>query len=61
MKSLYLLHLIHKLTRIFLIQNPENKLLTIFKFADKKQLREIEFKSKMERLIQNPEALSYTP
>jgi len=45
----------------FLIQNPENKLLTIFKFADKTVMNEIEFKSEIEKLIQNPEAFSYTP
>jgi len=49
----------------FLIQNPENKLLTIFKFAEKNPTNEIEFnekefKSEIERLIQNPEAFSYT-
>jgi len=45
----------------FLINNPENKLLTIFKFADRNTMDEIEFKSKIEELIQNPEAFSYTP
>jgi len=45
----------------FLIQNLENKLLTIFKSVDKIPMNETEFESEIEKLIQNPEAFSYTP